>query len=280
MKNWLLIFLATFLLTACTEENSSSEKIEKEVEKTEKTTEAPTKEKEEVTKEQRELVEEEKASEVTETVEPQYQLNEKIWTIEPISEEVNKNVVLLTIDDAPDKYALEMAKTLKKLNVKAIFFINGHFIDTEEEKMVLKEIYRLGFPLGNHTMNHSNLKNLSQEKQREEIVMLSDQIEAITGERPKFFRAPFGQNTDYVKDLVKQEEMLLMNWTYGYDWESEYQSKETIADIMVNTPLLRDGANLLMHDREWTNAALEDIINGIRNKGYEFINPALIKTLP
>jgi peptidoglycan-N-acetylglucosamine deacetylase len=35
-----------------------------------------------------------------------------------------------------------------------------------------------------------------------------------------------------------------------------------------------------MHDREWTNAALEDIINGIRNKGYEFINPALIKTLP
>jgi peptidoglycan/xylan/chitin deacetylase (PgdA/CDA1 family) len=73
--------------------------------------------------------------------------------------------------------------------------------------------------------------------------------------------------------------MLLMNWTYGYDWENDYQSKEALADIMVNTPLLRAGANLLIHDREWTNAALEEIVKGIRNKGYEFVNPALIKTI-
>ena len=41
---------------------------------------------------------------------------------------------MLTIDDAPDKRALDMAKTLKDLDAPAIFFVNGHFIDTDEER--------------------------------------------------------------------------------------------------------------------------------------------------
>jgi peptidoglycan/xylan/chitin deacetylase (PgdA/CDA1 family) len=49
-----------------------------------------------------------------------------------------------------------------------------------------------------------------------------------------------------------------------------------LADIMVNTELLRDGANLLMHDREWTADALEKIVLGLRQKGYEFVDPSTI----
>ena len=71
--------------------------------------------------------------------------------------------------------------------------------------------------------------------------------------------------------------MLLMNWSYGYDWEKQYMEAAALADIMVNTELLRDGANLLMHDREWTADALKDIVEGLRAKGYELIDPATIK---
>src|SRR5690625_7105152 len=63
--------------------------------------------------------------------------------------------------------------------------------------------------------------------------------------------------------------MTYMNWTYGYDWEAEYMSEEAIADIMINTELLNPGANLLMHDREWTKDALADIVQGLRDKGYD-----------
>jgi peptidoglycan/xylan/chitin deacetylase (PgdA/CDA1 family) len=189
---------------------------------------------------------------------PQYKMKTD-FSIESISNPQEK-VVLLTIDDAPDKNALTMANTLKALNVKAIFFVNGHFIDTPEEGEVLKQIHQMGFPIGNHTYHHKSLKEQSEEQQREEIIGLNDRIEELIGERPKFFRAPFGMNTDYSKKLAAEEKMLLMNWTYGYDWEKDYQSKEALADIMVNTPLLRNGANLLMHDREWTSAALEDIV--------------------
>jgi peptidoglycan/xylan/chitin deacetylase (PgdA/CDA1 family) len=206
-----------------------------------------------------------------------YELNEVNWTVNPITAGTEERVVLLTIDDAPDKYSLEMAKTLKKLNVKAIFFINGHFIQTDEKKKMLKEIYDLGFQIGNHTMTHRNLKELTEEQQYTEIMELNSQIEKIIGEKPRFFRAPFGSNTDYSKKLVANEDMILMNWTYGYDWEKDYKNEDALVEMMVNTSLLTNGANLLMHDREWTNAALEGIVNGLKKKGYKMVDPATIK---
>lgn len=208
--------------------------------------------------------------------EPQYRINSKTFSVEPI-DDADEKVVLLTIDDAPDKYAVEMAKTLKDLGVKAIFFVNGHFIDSDEEKQVLKKIHEMGFPIGNHTWNHKKLPNLSKEEQRKEIVSLSDEIEKLTGERPNFFRAPHGLNTEYSKKVVAEEKMVLMNWSYGYDFMKDYMTKEAIADIMVNTNLLHNGSNLLLHDREWTNAALHDIVTGLQDKGYKIVDPALIE---
>ncbi|MGV3266864.1 polysaccharide deacetylase family protein [Cytobacillus pseudoceanisediminis] len=207
--------------------------------------------------------------------EPQYKINASNWTVEPMNH-ANSKVVLLTIDDAPDKNALEMARILKKLSAPAIFFVNGHFIDTPEEAEVLKAIHELGFAIGNHTYSHYNLKTLSEAQQYNEIVSLNDRVEEIIGERPKFFRAPFGSISDYSRKVAKDENMILMNWTYGYDWEKEYQSKEALADIMINSPFLVNGANLLMHDRQWTKEALEDIVKGLRNKGFTPVDPAQI----
>jgi peptidoglycan/xylan/chitin deacetylase (PgdA/CDA1 family) len=223
-----------------------------------------------------ESTEEASVSEEVVQAAPQYRMKGD-FSIQNI-DNPDEKVVLLTIDDAPDKNALEMAQTLKNLDVKAIFFVNGHFLDTPEEGEVLKQIHQMGFPIGNHTYNHKSLRELSEEEQRKEIVDLNDRIEELIGVRPQFFRAPFGMNTDYSKQLAEEEKMLLMNWTYGYDWEKEYQTKEALADIMVNTPLLRNGANLLMHDRQWTSAALGDIVKGLQNKGYKIVDPTQIET--
>jgi peptidoglycan/xylan/chitin deacetylase (PgdA/CDA1 family) len=211
-----------------------------------------------------------------EPAEPLYELNEATWSFQPIGD-ADPKAALLTFDDAPDKHALDMAKTLKELDAPAIFFVNGHFIDTDEEKAVLKEIHEMGFPIGNHTMSHPNLQQIPEEAQREEILGVNEIVAQVTGEKPKFFRAPFGVNTDFTRQLAADEGMLLMNWTYGFDWEPAYQNAEALADIMVNTEYLNNGANLLMHDREWTAAALPKIVQGLRDKGYTLIDPATIK---
>lgn len=220
---------------------------------------------------------EEDESDLDANISPQYRVSDN-WTIVPINDASNE-VVLLTIDDAPEHYALEMAETLVKLDAPAIFFVNGHFLETDKEKATLKEIYDMGFAIGNHTYSHSNLADLSEEEQKEEIIRVNDMVEEITGERPKFFRPPFGVYTDYTKQLVTEENMVYMNWTYGYDWEKDYMTKEAIADIMVNAPQLGNGGNLLMHDRKWTAEALHDIVTGLRAKGYEMIDPSLIETI-
>ncbi|GAE29915.1 polysaccharide deacetylase family protein [Halalkalibacter hemicellulosilyticus] len=204
-----------------------------------------------------------------------YRVNEENWSIEPI-DEGNEQVVLLTIDDAPDKHSLEMAETLHTLGVNAIFFVNGHLLN-EEGKVVIERLHKMGFEIGNHTMNHPNMSELSEEEQRFEIIELNDMLYEITGEYPRFYRAPFGVNTDVSNELMEELEMTRMNWTYGYDWETDYLDPEPLADIMVNAPELQNGANLLMHDRQWTADALEKIVHGLQAKGYEVVDPKLIK---
>ncbi|MUV36270.1 Peptidoglycan-N-acetylglucosamine deacetylase [Lentibacillus sp. JNUCC-1] len=214
-----------------------------------------------------------------EEIEPMYEVSQESWHIKPITDDANEKIVLLTIDDVPDEHALEMAKTLKELDAGAIFFVNGHFMETEEKKEIVKKIHDMGFLIGNHTYSHKSLPDLDKETQKEEIIQVNDMVEEIIGERPAFFRAPFGQNTDYSKQIADKENMVLMNWVYGYDWNKEYMSREALTDIMLNTELLGNGANLLMHDRDWTNAALHDIVVGLRDQGYEIVDPELIKTI-
>ncbi|WP_282020786.1 polysaccharide deacetylase family protein [Planomicrobium okeanokoites] len=282
---WILMAAGLALLTACSsgEDNSAATDATNETEETTSETKEESVEdsvdadvaEEELTEEEET---EENADEEGETVqaEPLYRVNPANSSVEPISD-ANPQAVLITIDDAPDKQGVAMAETLKELNVPAIFFVNGHFIDTDEEEENLKKIHDMGFAIGNHTYSHPNLKTIPEDQQREEIVSLNDRIEEIIGERPEFFRAPHGVNTDFSRALVEEEGMVLMNWTFGYDWEQQYMEAGALADIMVNTEYLRNGANLLMHDRAWTAEALPAIIQGLEEKGYEFIDPAAIE---
>lgn len=274
VKSSFLLLFIVIIISACSSNNESAIQHQSKAEEKEVQIEEPIAERHETKEiEQEEVIDEEKEDITT----PQYRMNPDNFDIEPL-ENAPDNIVLLTIDDAPDKHALEMARILKDLNVKAIFFVNGHFLDTDEEKNILKEIHEMGFSIGNHTMTHQNLKELSEQEQHKEIVELNNLVEEIIGERPKYLRAPFGANTDYSKKIALDEKMLVMNWTYGYDFNKEYMNKDAIADIMVNTNLLHDGANLLMHDRQWTEAALHDIVTGLQGKGYSIVDPHLIET--
>lgn len=215
-----------------------------------------------------------------ENSEPQYTVNAGNSMIETI-EQTDEQPVLLTFDDAPDEegssYSLEIAKTLQEKGHKAIFFVNGMYLKNDFGKDQIKQIYDLGFEIGNHTTNHPYLSTLDYEQTKEEIVETNDLIEEITGKRPRFFRPPFGDMGEFGQQVADEENMVSMNWTYGYDWEPEYQEASALTDITLNTEFLYSGANILMHDRPWTAEAISDIADGLVEKGYTIIDPRLIE---
>lgn len=273
-KKWTALAAVLILLAACGQENEASPSPEKDTKTAEES--APVEGAGEADETEESVEKEEAIQEEVVIAEPLYQVNSANWSVQPI-DGAEEKVVLLTIDDAPDKHAMEMAETLKSQNIPAIFFVNGHFLDTDEEKQQLKELHEMGFAIGNHTNSHPNLRDLTEQQQSDEILELNETIEQIIGEKPKFFRAPHGANTDFSKQLVQEQEMVLMNWTYGYDWERKYQNAQSLTDIMLNTEFLNNGANLLMHDREWTSEALPEIIQGLKDKGYGFVDPETIE---
>ena len=282
MKKAISIFgvtlISTLLLSACqtndsatSEENSANSSIPQTSESSSNETISSTTSDVDSSKKDTE-------GEALQPVEYTYQVNPEIFTIEPLNTEDDKKVALLTIDDAPEKYAVEIAEKLKSIDAPAVFFVNGMFLESDEGKQMLKEIYDMGFEIGNHSQTHANLSEISPEEQREEIVKTNELVYETIGVKPRFFRAPFGVNTDTSAKIIEEENMVFMNWTYGYDWEAEYQNAEALTSIMLNTEYLNDGANLLMHDRSWTNEAVVDIAEGLKEKGYTLVNPAQIES--
>ena len=124
----------------------------------------------------------------------------------------NKKVILITIDDGPSKYGRDMVATLERHKAKAIFFINGIHDKNNLGNIAFQA--NAGFAIGNHTWSHINLKKEKNlEKINKEINDDSKLIKTLTGASPKFFRPPYGMSTQYVRDMVKKEGMISMNWS-------------------------------------------------------------------
>lgn len=203
-----------------------------------------------------------------------FQVNKDDWSVEAESESASgQKHAMLTFDDVPDAHTEEMAETLKEHDVPAIFFVNGVYLEEEEGREALRKIDEMGFAIGNHTTNHSELPALSEEEQQDEIQETTNLIEEVTGSKPEFFRAPYGSNTNYSDEYVSSHGMVKMNWTFGYDTKPGYREPEALAEQTVETDLLGDGANILMHDRGWTEEALPDIITKLENRNYDFVDP-------
>lgn len=217
-----------------------------------------------------------------------YYIDPETSSVLPANEDANPNVVLATVDDVPRKLpetptsSVEEAQAMADRGIYGIFFVNGMYLlgeDGEEGRQALKEIADMGHVIGNHTLTHYSLDQVPDEETlRHEIIGNQDIIEEVIGYRPQFFRPPHGIEIPELEGILEEENMVAMNWSYGFDWDENYSDPETLADVMVNTEFLSPGANLLMHDLTWTNEAMPAILDGIQAKGYEFVDARKIAT--
>ena len=81
-----------------------------------------------------------------------------------------EKTLYLTFDDGPDPVGTTaVLKTLKKLNVKATFFVNGTHIQGKTGKNILKSMVKDGHTVSVHGWGHPDMTKLTTEQVRSEL---------------------------------------------------------------------------------------------------------------
>lgn len=183
----------------------------------------------------------------------------------------NEKYLALTFDDGPHpKETDEVLDVLKKYNVKATFFIAGKHANWYSEP--LKRASKEGHEIGNHTFNHPDISNLTNQQLEEEIVKCEEILIKVTGKKPNLFRPPYGSyRQNELAQIAKKLGYKVVLWTTvdAKDWKNS--GAQSISDTIVNNA--KNGDIILLHDyaTENTVEALDILIPLMQKKGYEFV---------
>lgn len=118
----------------------------------------------------------------------------------------------ITFDDGPNPAITpKLLELLAKHNAKATFFVVGKYI--RESPGLVKEIVHQGHAIGNHTDTHPNLIFCGPEKTNAELLRCAESLAGITGEKPRWFRPPFGFRSPWLGEIVHRQGMRMAMWT-------------------------------------------------------------------
>ncbi|MDX3804394.1 polysaccharide deacetylase family protein, partial [Streptomyces sp. AK04-3B] len=126
--------------------------------------------------------------------------------------------MVLTFDDGPDPhYTPGILDTLAEYDVRATFFVCGEMAVYNQD--LLARMADEGHVVGNHTWSHPLLTRLTRGQIRSEMSRTSDVIEEGYGERPRWFRAPYGAWNRAAFQLGAELGMEPLAWTVDtLDW--------------------------------------------------------------
>ena len=183
----------------------------------------------------------------------------------------------LTFDDGPNPtctpYLLDL---LGKHGVRATFFVIGQF--AAQERALVRRAHDEGHLIANHTLRHPNLFRTDQRTTRDELARTQIVLEQITGQRPRFFRPPYGLRRPATQRIARALGLTTVTWNLiGNDWTP--LTAEGIAD-RVRTLAARNtsrgfATNLVLHDGDHRT------LTGDRSRTLKAVGlllPELVKT--
>ncbi|GGZ83649.1 polysaccharide deacetylase family protein [Streptomyces echinoruber] len=181
--------------------------------------------------------------------------------------------MLLTFDDGPDpRCTPHILDTLARYDVRATFFVCGEMADWNRD--LLARMADEGHVVGNHTWSHPLLTGLSRSGVRSEMERTSDVVEEACGERPQWFRAPYGAWNRTVFQLGAELGMEPLAWTVDTgDWAAP--GTRAIVDRVENGAA--PGVVVLSHDaggdRSQSVRALRSYLPWLLDSGYHLTVP-------
>ncbi len=191
-----------------------------------------------------------------------YSISEGARTIYNLS----GNYALLTFDDGPSIYTKQIVDILNKYGIKGAFFFIGVHTNGFYEQM--KYVSDHGCIIGNHTYSHREMSLKTIEEQKDEIIRTNQIIEDATGLYPKYFRPPYGNLNENLKNILHGKDMKTILWNKDpADWDNK-TGEEIIQYITDTQPY---GGIYLLHETAETVAALPMIIEFLLAQNVEFV---------
>ena len=158
---------------------------------------------------------------------------------------------------------------LQQENVPATFFLCGYWVEKYPEEV--QKIAAAGHTLGNHSSTHPHMASLDAQAIRHELRQCGEAVEQLTGQKMELFRAPFGEYDNEVIEIAAEEGYYTIQWDVdSLDW----MEKGVEAEIrqVLEHPHLGNGSILLFHnDAKYTPQALQPILQGLKDQGYEIV---------
>jgi polysaccharide deacetylase family sporulation protein PdaB len=187
------------------------------------------------------------------------------------SVETDKKQVALTFDISwGEERAGPILDVLEQKDLKkATFFLSSPWAESHPD--IVKRIVDMNYEIGSHGHRHDNYSTYSEEKIREQITKADSILNKLTGKKPNLIRFP---NGDFDKRVLRIADSLgytTIQWdTDSLDWMNP--GKEKIVQRVLSKA--HPGDIILMHASDscrQTHEALPEIIDGLREKGYEFV---------
>lgn len=151
--------------------------------------------------------------------------------------------IAFTFDDGPNPvYTPQLLDLLKKHNIKATFFVVGS--KAEKYPELIARMHAEGHLIGIHNFIHKSNWVMAPWTIRRHLNKTASIIERITGERPVYYRPPWGLLTLFDFLLVKQYKII--HWSVmAEDWRSRGGS-EKVEKRLLQT--IKKGDVVLLHD--------------------------------
>lgn len=181
----------------------------------------------------------------------------------------NEKKIALTFDDGPNpRTTPRVVEILKQAGVTATFFWIGDMV--AKNPSTAKLVQNSGFEFGSHTYTHKNLRAISADAARQEIISAQDIIQQVTGIRPRLFRPPYGNINPNVIKIAQDDKLVMVMWAVdSNDWHASMNPDKVLERV---SQLTHPGAVILLHDiQEKTVQALPRLIADLKAKGYQFV---------
>ncbi len=191
--------------------------------------------------------------------------------------------VILTFDDGPGKYSQEIAQNLNQHSARAIFFVLGYILNESGQK-IIATVHKNNHHISVHGYYHATQQGKPFTAYPLDTIInhlkhTSTIIESSTGEKPLFFRPPYGIiQEEAINKIISEMKLIPVGWTIdSMDWS--IKSSDELYNRLISLIKNRKKGIILLHDIHPQTYQIHDrLVKWLKENNYKIVSPQKLQS--